>query len=141
MSISNFPGATAPTQPFSSQQLPPDVPVEFKVPPGQAISAVKLINAVNFGPSVMKGLMGPPIPHVTSLGSVNSPSFSFFIEHSSGRRLVWDLGIRKDWQNYAPVLAKYIPTRNYTFEVTQNVIDILEETGIRGESIEAVIWR
>lgn len=114
---------------------------DFKIPPGQAIATVKLINAVNFGPAVLKGLMGPPIPHVTTLGPGNSPSLSFFIEHSSGRRLVWDLGIRKDWHNHAPVISNYIPTRNYTIEVTKNVIDILEEEGVKGESIEAVIWR
>ena len=54
---------------------------------------------------------------------------------------MWDLGIRKDWHNYAPVISNYIPTRNYTIEVTKNVIDVLEEEGVKGESIEAVIWR
>lgn len=113
----------------------------FSIPSGTAISALKLINAVNFGPAVLEGLMGPPIPHVTTLGPGNSPSLSFLIEHITGRRLVWDLGIRKDWNNYAPVIANYIPTRNYTIEVTKNVIEILEEDNINGDSIEAVIWR
>jgi hypothetical protein len=115
----------------------------FKIPPGQPIKSLKLINPVNFGPAVLKGLMGPPIPYVTTLGpeSDRAPSLSFFIEHSSGRRLVWDLGIRKDWQGYAPVIANYIPTRNYKIEVPKNVIEILEEGGISGKSIEAVIWR
>ncbi len=114
-----------------------------KIPPGQAIAKLSLINPVNFGPAVLKGLMGPPIPYVTTLGpeSSRAPSLSFFIEHSSGRRLVWDLGIRKDWQNYAPVIANYIPTRNYTIEVEKSVIEILEDQGIKGQSIEAVIWR
>lgn len=116
-------------------------PPSFDIPPGKPIAAVKLINPVNFGPAVLKGLMGPPIPHVTTLGPGNAPSLSFLIEHSSGRRLVWDLGIRKDWQNYAPTIANYIPTRNYTIEVTKNVVDVLEEGGVKGESIEAVIWR
>jgi hypothetical protein len=115
----------------------------FKIPPGQPIGYLKLINPVNFGPAVLKGLMGPPISYVTTLGpeSDRAPSLSFFIEHSSGRRLVWDLGIRKDWQAYAPVIAKYIPTRNYKNEVDKNDIEILEEEGISGKSIEAVIWR
>lgn len=118
-----------------------DTRADFNIPFGADISAVKLINAVNFGPATLKGLMGPPIPHVTTLGPGNSPSLSFLIEHSSGRRLVWDLGIRKDWNNYAPVIANYIPTRNYTIEVNKNVIELLEDEGIKGESIEAVIWR
>lgn len=116
-------------------------PPKFEIPTGQRIASLKLINTVNFGPAVLKGLMGPPIPHVTTLGSGSSPSLSFLLEHSSGRRLVWDLGIRKDWQNHAPVIANYIPTRNYTIEVTKNVIEVLEEEGVKGSSIEAVIWR
>jgi hypothetical protein len=113
------------------------------VPAGEAVASIKLINPVNFGPATMKGLMGPPIPHVTKLGTDNSyaPSFSFLIEHSSGRRLVWDLGIRKDMQNYAPKIANYIPGRGYTFQQEKDVLDILEEGGVTGESVEAVIWR
>ncbi|RDL29819.1 Uncharacterized protein BP5553_10684 [Venustampulla echinocandica] len=113
---------------------------KFKIPPGQSIAAIKLINAVNFGPATLKGMMGPPIPHVLTFGADLVPSLSFLLEHSSGRRLVWDLGIRKDWHNHAPKIAEYIPTRNYTIEVTKNVIDVLEENGIKGSSVEAVIW-
>lgn len=122
--------------------MSPQTP-KLKIPSGQAIASLKLINPVNFGPAVLKGLMGPPIPHVTTLGeeSSRSPSLSFFLEHSSGRRLVWDLGIRKDWQNYAPVIANYIPTRNYMIDVEKSVAVILEEGGVERESIEAVIWR
>jgi len=69
------------------------------------------------------------------------PSFSFVLEHESGRKLVWDLGIRKDYQNYAPSIASYIPTTKYDLRVTQNVSDILAENGIEGKEIEAVIWR
>lgn len=54
---------------------------------------------------------------------------------------MWDLGIRKDWQNYAPVIANYIPTRNYMIDVEKSVAVILEEGGVERESIEAVIWR
>jgi len=115
--------------------------IDFAIPAGEAIAAVKLINPVNFGPAVLQGLMGPPIPHVRTLGQGNSPSLSFLIEHSSGRRLVWDLGIRKDWNNYAPKIANYIPGRNYTIEVEKNVVEILEDGGVTGDSIEAVIWR
>lgn len=54
---------------------------------------------------------------------------------------MFDLGIRKDYQNYSPTIANYIPTTNYTIEVTKNVADILDENDIPISSIEAVIWR
>ncbi|KAJ5650399.1 uncharacterized protein N7484_004122 [Penicillium longicatenatum] len=109
----------------------------FSVPAGQTIT-VKLINTVNFGPAQLNRFMAPPVPGMETHPS--NPSFSFLLEHSSGQKLVFDLGIRKDYQNYAPKIAQYIPTTKYTIEVTKNVIDILEESGIRGEEVQAVIW-
>jgi hypothetical protein len=110
----------------------------FEIPEGESVT-VKLINPVNFGPSHLKRFMTPQVPGLETFA--RNPAFSFVIEHSSGRKLVFDLGIRKDWQNYAPKIADYIPTTRYDIEVTQNVAEILEEHGIQPEEIEAVIWR
>jgi hypothetical protein len=110
----------------------------FEIPNGESVS-VRLINPVNFGPSHLKRFMTPQVPGLETFA--RNPAFSFVIEHPSGRKLVFDLGIRKDWQNYAPKIADYIPTTGYNIEVTQNVAEILEEHGIQPENIEAVIWR
>ncbi|OJJ81314.1 MBL fold metallo-hydrolase [Aspergillus glaucus CBS 516.65] len=109
----------------------------FQVPPGQEIT-VKLINPVNFGPAQLHRFMGPPVPGMETHPS--NPSFSFLLEHPSGRKVVFDLGIRKDYLNYAPKIAEYIPTTKYKIEVTKNVVDILEEDGIKAGDVEAVIW-
>ena len=112
-------------------------PVE--IPPGKDTISVKLINPVNFGPSIIKRFMTPRVPGLETFKS--SPSLSFLLEHPSGRKLVWDLGIRKDYANYSPKIAQYIPTTGYDIQVTRNVVDILEEHGIAPEDVEAVIWR
>ncbi|KAL2832584.1 beta-lactamase-like protein [Aspergillus cavernicola] len=109
----------------------------FKIPPGDCIT-VKLINPVNFGPSHLKRFMTPQVPGLETFA--RNPAFSFLLEHSSGRKLVFDLGIRKDYHNYAPKIANYIPTTGYNIEVTKNVADILEDSGIETKGIEAVIW-
>ncbi|KAL5335075.1 beta-lactamase-like protein [Aspergillus crustosus] len=109
----------------------------FEIPPGESIS-VKLINPVNFGPSHLKRFMSPQVPGLDTFA--RNPAFSFLLEHKSGRKLVFDLGIRKDYQNYAPKIADYIPTTGYNIEVTQNVADILEAHGVAAKEIEAVIW-
>lgn len=83
--------------------------------------------------------MTPPVPGLETFPT--SPSLCFLLEHPSGRKLVWDLGIRKDYQNYSPAIAKYIPTTNYDIQVQHNVADILAEGGIDLERVEAVIWR
>jgi hypothetical protein len=109
------------------------------LPSGRDIVTIKMINPVNFGPAQIHRFMEPPVPGLQTFKT--SPSLSFLIEHPSGRRLVFDLGIRKDWHNYAPSIVEYLPSTNYDIQVEKNVVDILEEAGIAGESIEAVIWR
>lgn len=114
-------------------------PPSIELPPGKEIVSVKLINPVNFGPAIINRFMGPPVPGVEK--KKPGPVLTFLVEHSSGQKLVFDLGIRKDYQNYSPTIAEYIPTTNYNIQVSKNVIDILEENGIPGKSIDAVIWR
>jgi len=82
--------------------------------------------------------MTPPVPGLETFKT--SPSHSFYIEHPSGRKLVFDLGIRKDYQNYSKAIADYLPTTKYDIQVSQNVADILQEQGIDLSGIEAVIW-
>ncbi|KIV94080.1 hypothetical protein PV10_05236 [Exophiala mesophila] len=110
----------------------------FKVPRGDVTVRVSLINPVNFGPAILKRFMAPDVPHLERFK--DSPSLTFLIEHPSGRKLVWDLGIRKDYQNYSKSISDYLPTTNYNIQVDKNVVDILEENGILGDDIEAVIW-
>jgi glyoxylase-like metal-dependent hydrolase (beta-lactamase superfamily II) len=82
--------------------------------------------------------MAPPVPGLETFKT--SPSHSFYIEHPSGRRLVFDLGIRKDYQNYSKSIADYLPTTKYSIQVSKNVSEILAENGVEPGSIEAVIW-
>lgn len=98
-----------------------------------------MMNLVNFGPAILKRFMAPPVPGLETFKT--SPSLSFLLEHPSGRKLVFDLGIRKDFNNYAPSIAEYIPTTNYDIQVTKNVVDLLEENRIEPADIEAVVWR
>lgn len=111
----------------------------IELPAGQEVVTVKMIVPVNFGPAIIKRFMEPPVPGVET--KKPGPVLTFLLEHSSGQRLVFDLGIRKDYQNYAPIVANYIPTTNYDIQVSKNVVDILEENGIPAQSINAVIWR
>ena len=115
-------------------QTAPDV----HIPQGEIIS-VKLINPVNFGPSQIRRFMKPPVEGLETFPSV--PSLCFLLEHPSGRKLVWDLGIRKDYENYAPKIANYIPTTGYSIDAPKHVSEILEDGGVPLDQIEAVIWR
>lgn len=113
--------------------------VQVTIPPGDEIVTVKLMNPVNFGPAILQRFMAPPVPGLETFKT--SPSLCFVLEHSSGRKLVFDLGIRKDHSNYSPTIAAYLPTTNYDIQVDKNVADILQEGGIALRDVEAVIWR
>ncbi|KAH8695732.1 beta-lactamase-like protein [Phaeosphaeriaceae sp. PMI808] len=112
--------------------------IHIDIPHGSTIVKVHLINAANFGPAQIQRFMAPPVAGLETFKSL--PSHSFYIEHPSGRKLVFDLGIRKDYQNYSKMITEYLPTTQYNIEVSKNVAEILREQGIDLSGIEAVIW-
>ena len=111
----------------------------LEIPPGEVALTVRMVNPVNFGPAIVKRFMEPPVPGYDK--KKPGPVLTFLLEHPSRQKLVFDLGIRKDCQNYAPVIANYIPTTNYDIQVEKNLVEILHEGGVSGESIDAIIWR
>lgn len=120
--------------------MPTTDPPGAVYPPSNSTITVKLINPVNFGPAQLHRFMSPAVPGLEVFPT--SPSLCFLLEHdATGRKLVWDLGIRKDHHNYAPKIRDYLPTTKYHIDVKQNLVEILEEHGIQGRDVEAVIWR
>ena len=82
-------------------------------------------------------------PPIKGFDKVKCGTWSFLIEHPSGRKLLYDLGCRKDWKNLPPALGLEALIENGTLgrlEVEKNVADILVEGGMRLEDIEGVIW-
>lgn len=112
---------------------------DAKILEGKGTITVKMINPVNFGPAVVNRFMAPPVPGLEIFKT--SPSLCFLLEHPSGRKLVFDLGIRKDFDNYSPAIVNYLPSTNYDIQAKKNVADILQEGGVPPKDIEAVIWR
>lgn len=80
-------------------------------------------------------------PPIKGYEELSVPSYSFLIEHPSGRKLLFDLGIRKDWENLSPtilgLMEKLGPAKA---EVKKDVREQLEEHGVSGSSIEGIIW-
>ncbi|KAL2842651.1 beta-lactamase-like protein [Aspergillus pseudodeflectus] len=72
--------------------------------------------------------------------TLTAPSYSFFIAHPSGRKILFDLGLRKDWWNLTPTTNHFLKSAGWKLEVTKNVSDILQENGEALEDIEAVVW-
>ncbi|KAF2207706.1 hypothetical protein CERZMDRAFT_115052 [Cercospora zeae-maydis SCOH1-5] len=99
---------------------------------------VKLISPVKFGPANLSRLMQPDVPLLESFETI--PSFSFLLEHPSGKKLVWDLGIRHDYMNSAEKVREYVANSGYDIRVKGPVAGILREHGVDLNAVEAVIW-
>lgn len=70
-------------------------------------------------------------------------AWCFLIEHPSGRKLVYDLGTRKDYQNLAPALGLQQMLESgfaKEFKVEKNMSEILVDGGLKLEGIEGIIW-
>jgi glyoxylase-like metal-dependent hydrolase (beta-lactamase superfamily II) len=67
-----------------------------------------------------------------------APSLSFLLTHSlTGKKVVFDLGIRKDWENYPPVIVKWIK-EVYPVDVKQDVVESLSKGGISPDDVDFV---
>ena len=85
--------------------------------------------------------MGPFLqPDYTGKPNLTGPCFSFLIEHSSRKSILFDLGIRKDWQ-VLPQYPKWVRL-NWGINVEKDVATILKENGVDvdGGAIDAIIW-
>lgn len=79
---------------------------------------------------------------VGGLDFLTVPAFSFLITHPpTGRKLIFDLGVRKSWETRGPTpLVERLKNNGFEIKVDKDVADILPEHGIRPEEIEAIIW-
>ncbi|KAF2098452.1 metallo-beta-lactamase superfamily protein [Rhizodiscina lignyota] len=127
---------------MSSELLAPAAPApELHLPPGDKTVTVKVINTTCFIQTT--NISRFMHPQMKGHDKLTAPAYSFLIEHESHgetRRLVFDLGVRKDWENMAPVMVKMVTDGTWDLYTEKNVADILTETGIDTKSIEAVIW-
>ncbi|KAK3381102.1 hypothetical protein B0H63DRAFT_494993 [Podospora didyma] len=97
---------------------------DLQIPPSRSIVNICLV-------------LGPSDP---GLQWLPAPIFSFLIRHQdAGRTLVFDLGIRKDWQNLSPNMMSLFKTLGWTLQVEKGVHEILDEGGIDTSKIEATI--
>lgn len=79
----------------------------------------------------------PTIPGFSKL--VDTRSYSFLITHRQlDRHLLFDLGMRKDWDT-VPYIKK-IADSGVKITVEKNTREVLEEGGFDAKKLEAVIW-
>ncbi|GAD93957.1 hypothetical protein MYCGRDRAFT_67907 [Paecilomyces variotii No. 5] len=109
------------------------------IPAGNAIR-VRIIDSTSRIKAPVAYFMRPLIEGHDQL---MAPAYSFLIEQkSSSRKILFDLGLRKDWQNHPPAVQSIISGPGWEMSVEKNVAEILQENNVdvAGGAIEAVIW-
>ncbi|KAJ8096379.1 hypothetical protein PM082_011541 [Marasmius tenuissimus] len=69
------------------------------------------------------------------------PAYSFLLEHTSGRRVMFDLGARKDVDGLPPAVQESIKNSpNVNLVIEKDIVEQLTGGGVALESIDTVIW-
>ena len=114
-------------------------PPNLKIPSSQATVRVRIIDTT----SQIEGIPLEPFvqPHIKGHDTIKCPAFSFLIEHPSSRSILFDLGVKKNpLETYSPRIVDRIKSGGWKVTVEKDVREQLEENGVKGESIEAIIW-
>jgi glyoxylase-like metal-dependent hydrolase (beta-lactamase superfamily II) len=120
--------------PHSPVSAPP-----LNIPPSPHHVHVQLIDTT----SQINGIAIAPFfePPIKGHDTLNCPAFSFLITHPTLKRsLLFDLGVRKDWENLPPKVAGALKHYGWDIKVEKDVKMILEEGGVNLTGIEGVIW-
>lgn len=110
------------------------------LPEGQTAVKVTIIDTGARIKGPLSLFVEPPLlDHLVDEG-LAAPAYVFLVEHeTSGRKIVFDLGIRKNAAEYAPVPKSY----HKDFELTsgEEVFDFLQDRGVDLKTVEAIVWR
>lgn len=113
--------------------------LSFDVPSG-AIAKVHIIDSgfrLSGIPTSL--LLSPEMEGFDKLPPVGS--WSFLVESSTGRKVLFDLGGPSNISSFPPSVANVIKEAGATVKETKSVAEILMESGVNTADVESVIWR
>lgn len=110
----------------------------FAVPHGNTAVSVKVIDCTTISDVACKHQYTPLVDGLQ--GFRPAPALSFLLEHPSGKKYLWDLGVPSDLDTLGPQVAERLKKVSYTIEPA-DVADTLTAAGVPLESITGVIWR
>ncbi|KAK0466689.1 beta-lactamase-like protein [Armillaria novae-zelandiae] len=116
--------------------------LDFNIPSSQSTLTVK---ALNFGlPSMRVPAAYFLEPVLPGYEGMTPPIYAFFIEHkASGKRLMFDLGLRKDEENLAPAIQQVLElwkSNGFGMTAETDVFERLRGGGVDPASVNTVIW-
>ena len=80
-------------------------------------------------------------PVLKGQDTLNLPTCSFLVENKKlGKTILFDLGCRKDWWNFAPMVLELIKKSIPGLHVPKGINEILEEGGVDLRKINGIVW-
>jgi glyoxylase-like metal-dependent hydrolase (beta-lactamase superfamily II) len=116
--------------------IKPETLPDLRLPKGDIPVEISIINTTcdivcPSGGFVKPVLQGHPY--------LNLPTFAFYIKHPSGRAIMFDLGSRKDYWNFAPPVFATIKKIIPGLKIDKSVEEILQDNGVNLHKMEAAI--
>ncbi|KAL2882020.1 hypothetical protein SGCOL_002760 [Colletotrichum sp. CLE4] len=110
----------------------------FRVPSSASTVNVRVIDSTSKIGVSMAGMVSHTIKGHSWL---SCPAYVFLVEHPpTGRKVLFDLGVRKDFEHLAPPIQHWMKESRTTCSVEKDVREILEEGGVEAGEIESIIW-
>jgi glyoxylase-like metal-dependent hydrolase (beta-lactamase superfamily II) len=120
----------------------PKVPPQFDVPPSQYIVEVSIIDTTSYMSSFPASTFVEP--DVAGFNTMAAGSYAYLIKHAASQSkyntMVFDLGVRQDWENLPPTFVADIKASTGNIEVEKDVATILKENGQDLNEVGAIIW-
>lgn len=114
------------------------LPESIGIPASNDIVNVKAMDAGRISSASSAFVWGPVLQGHEKFSTM---SYSFLIQNDARRKcILFDLGIRKDSENYAPVISEVLKN-GIVLDVEKDVATQLQEGSIDLKSIDAIVWR
>ena len=124
-----------------AEHIEPKAAPKLSLPASSSLVTVNAIDSTLLMAVNAANFIEPSIP---GHEIYNATAVSFLVTHQkTGRRVVFDFGLRKDYWNFAPLLVNGIKNtdRIKGIKCEKGVQDVLVDAGVKLEDIEALIWR
>ncbi|KAK5124175.1 hypothetical protein LTR85_001878 [Meristemomyces frigidus] len=119
-------------------------PPELNIPHSEHTVDVSIINTTGRVSNIpVEGFMSPTIPGYELL---DAPCFAFLVKHSNPDakskydHLIFDLGLRKDWEHSPKTLVDRVKRSGFKVECEKNVVEILQDNGDDPQKVGGIIW-
>lgn len=111
----------------------------FHIPPG-AVGQVSIIDStLRISQASTEFFLTPNLEGFDKMPTL--PSWSFLVQSSTGRKVVFDLAVPRDpYNSYPPSVVAQLEALNWDAKVDKHVAEVLEEGGVNLTEIESIIW-